>query len=88
MNVFEVFGGRAVLFDGAMGTMLQSAGLQSGEMPEALNYRAPEAVRGVHEAYIAAGADILTTNSFGANGIKMRGRRRKTPGEKYLSPRT
>ena len=73
MNVFEVFGGRAVLFDGAMGTMLQSAGLQSGEMPEAMNFRAPDAVRRIHEAYIAAGADVLTTNSFGANGIKMRG---------------
>ena len=73
MNIFKAFGGRAAIFDGAMGTMLQSAGLKSGEMPETLNYRDPEAVKRVHKAYIAAGADILTTNSFGANGIKMRG---------------
>ena len=73
MSIFEVFGGRAAIFDGAMGTMLQGARLAPGEMPEVLNFRDPDLIRAVHGEYINAGADVLTTNSFGANGIKLAG---------------
>lgn len=60
-----------LLFDGAMGTMLQSAGLPAGMPPEKMNLTAPEAVEAVHAAYAAAGADILTANTFGANRRKL-----------------
>ena len=59
------------LFDGGMGTMLQTSGLPAGAPPEALNLTAPEAVEAVHAAYLAAGADILTANTFGANRRKL-----------------
>ncbi len=64
-------GYRTLVFDGAMGTMLQSAGLKAGALPETLNSENPEAVLGVHRAYINAGADIISTNSFGANAVKL-----------------
>lgn len=60
-----------LLFDGAMGTMLQSAGLPAGMPPERMNLTDPEAVETVHAAYAAAGADILTANTFGANRRKL-----------------
>lgn len=63
-----------LLFDGAMGTMLQARGLAAGEEPERLLFERPEVVASVHEAYAAAGAHVATTNTFGAN-------RRKLPGD-------
>ena len=59
------------LFDGGMGTMLQRAGLRAGEVPERLNLTAPATVESIHRAYVQAGADILTANTFGANRRKM-----------------
>ena len=59
------------IFDGAMGTMLQAAGLKPGECPELLNINQPDVVKAVHEAYIKAGADIIETNTFGANRLKL-----------------
>ncbi len=61
-----------LLFDGAMGTMLQAAGLKPGELPELLNITSPDIVLGVHKKYVAAGADIITANTFGANQYKMK----------------
>lgn len=60
------------LFDGGMGTMLQAAGLETGQYPEKLNLTAPDTVKAIHTAYAAAGADILTANTFGASRHKMR----------------
>jgi 5-methyltetrahydrofolate--homocysteine methyltransferase len=57
--------------DGAMGTMLQAAGLPAGMMPEAWNADNPEAVRQVHRAYLAAGAQIITTNTFGGSRLRL-----------------
>lgn len=57
-------------FDGGMGTMLQAGGLKAGELPESLNFKNPELVYSVHEAYANAGADIISTNTFGANSLK------------------
>lgn len=59
------------IFDGAMGTMLQAAGLKPGECPELLNITHPEMVKAVHAAYIDAGSTIIETNTFGANRIKL-----------------
>ena len=59
------------LFDGGMGTMLQKAGLAAGQSPEGLNLTAPEKIEKIHTAYVQAGADILTANTFGANRWKM-----------------
>ncbi len=70
----RVFSGQAYLvFDGAMGTMLQAAGLKAGELPEMLNFTNPEAVQAVHRAYAQAGADVVSANTFGANAHKLGG---------------
>lgn len=61
---------RIEFFDGGLGTMLQFGGLKLGELPEQLNITKPELVFSVHEAYAAAGADYITTNTFGANALK------------------
>ncbi|MDY0257633.1 homocysteine S-methyltransferase family protein [Gudongella oleilytica] len=60
-----------LIFDGAMGTMLQNSGLKLGELPEILNITSPETIVGIHSKYIDAGADVIITNTFGANEIKM-----------------
>jgi 5-methyltetrahydrofolate--homocysteine methyltransferase len=57
--------GRPVLFDGGMGTLLQDAGLEDGAPGELWNLENPDGVRAAHSAYAAAGARILTTNTFG-----------------------
>lgn len=58
-------------FDGSMGTMLQSAGLKTGELPELLNLTDEEKVFAVHKAYASIGSEYITTNTFGANSLKM-----------------
>ena len=67
----SMLGQRIVFFDGGMGTQLQAAGLQPGEMPEAWNLTHAETVRAVHQRYLAAGADVVTTNTFGANRARL-----------------
>jgi methionine synthase I (cobalamin-dependent) len=62
---------RAVLFDGALGTELMARGLGRGVPPELWNSERPEAVREVHAAYFEAGADIVSTNSFGGTPIRL-----------------
>ena len=59
------------IFDGALGTMLQAGGLQPGACPELMNIEKPDIVRGIHEAYIRAGATIIETNTFGASTLKL-----------------
>lgn len=60
-----------ILFDGAMGTMLEARGaLEDVACPEELNVVAPEKVKAVHAAYIEAGAEAILTNTFGGNGVK------------------
>jgi len=61
-----------LVFDGAMGTMLQRLGLKAGGCPDELVLNEPEMILKVHRAYKNAGADIITTNTFGANAIKLR----------------
>ena len=61
-----------LVFDGAMGTQLQEAGLKAGEIPECLNITHPELIQSIHQKYLNAGADFITTNTFGANALKMK----------------
>jgi 5-methyltetrahydrofolate--homocysteine methyltransferase len=60
-----------VLGDGAMGTMLQAAGLVTGGISEEWNVSHPEAVLRIHQAYVDAGAQVLTANSFGGNRYRL-----------------
>ncbi|MCL4464508.1 MAG: homocysteine S-methyltransferase family protein [Chloroflexi bacterium] len=68
----ELLGQKVVVCDGAMGTILISMGLMGG-CPEELNVTAPEKIKSVHAMYVASGADIVETNSFGGNPIKLAG---------------
>lgn len=61
---------RIKFFDGSMGTMLQSAGLEAGELPELWNLTNREKVLEIHNAYAKAGSEFITTNTFGANRLK------------------
>ena len=60
-----------VIADGAMGTMLFSAGLQFGDPPEAWNVSEPDLVRRIHRGYLEAGSQILMTNTFGCNRLRL-----------------
>jgi 5-methyltetrahydrofolate--homocysteine methyltransferase len=62
---------RTLVFDGAMGTQLIAAGYRPVESPESWNVSDPEVVVGIHRAYLAAGADIIETNSFGGSRSKL-----------------
>ena len=59
-----------VYFDGGMGSLLQERGLAAGELPETWNLLRPEVLVDIHRAYLEAGANIMTTNTFGANRLK------------------
>lgn len=59
------------MFDGAMGTMLQSAGVADKPCPEYANIISPEIVTAIHRQYVNAGSNIIETNTFGANPIKL-----------------
>ena len=60
-----------LLLDGAMGTMLMAAGLESGDAPEEWNVLYPERVRAVHRGYIQAGSRLILTNSFGGTRYRL-----------------
>jgi methionine synthase I (cobalamin-dependent)/5,10-methylenetetrahydrofolate reductase len=62
---------RIMVADGAMGTMLYARGVFINQCYDELNVRSPELVLDVHRAYVKAGAEILETNSFGANRLKL-----------------
>ncbi|HEX4036628.1 MAG TPA: bifunctional homocysteine S-methyltransferase/methylenetetrahydrofolate reductase [Acidobacteriaceae bacterium] len=67
----KIFGRRAVLCDGAMGTSLYARGVFINRCYDELNLSQPELVRGVHEEYLQAGAEIIETNTFGANALRL-----------------
>ncbi len=71
MSFLEELLKRRLFFDGAMGTMLQTAGLMPGQLPESFNITNPNVVINIHEKYIKAGCNIIKTNTFGANPIKL-----------------
>lgn len=67
----KLFTGRPVLCDGAMGTMLYSCGVFINRCYDELNVTQPEMVRSVHEQYLLAGAEVIETNTFGANSFRL-----------------
>jgi homocysteine S-methyltransferase len=62
---------RIVLFDGAMGTMLYQRGVFINQCYDELNIRSPDLIREIHRQYVKSGAEVLETNSFGANRLKL-----------------
>lgn len=62
---------RYILLDGAMGTMLQAAGLKLGQIPETLSFTEEELLVGIHRRYVESGSDIIYTNTFGGNRYKL-----------------
>ena len=71
MDVREYIKNNIILFDGAMGTMLQQKGLKIGENPEVFGFKNPEKLMDIHSQYLEAGSNIITTNTFGANELKL-----------------
>src|SRR5215212_2547181 len=71
-NFRELLDGTGIhVFDGAMGTRLYDKGVYINRSYDELNLTAPDLVREVHEEYVAAGADIIETNTFGATRHKL-----------------
>jgi len=66
-----LFTGKPVLCDGAMGTMLYSCGVFINRCYDELNVTQPDMVRSVHEQYLLAGAEVIETNTFGANSFRL-----------------
>lgn len=73
MNVLEWIKDQILIFDGAMGTMLQKRGLAAGALPELLNLTDHDTVLQIHKDYVFAGADVVTTNTFQAHELKLQG---------------
>lgn len=71
-EILKEIGHRPIFFDGAMGTMLQTKGLQPGEAPEIWNVSHPDIVQEIHESYLEVGSDIVKANTFGANRFRCR----------------
>lgn len=72
MSIKKLIGNKIILFDGGMGTMIQKHGLQVGELPELLNMTNPDVIQSIHAQYAEAGSDVITTNTFGANRLKLK----------------
>ena len=70
MGILETVRKRKLFFDGGMGSLLVAKGLQPGELPETWNVTHPEVLQEIHLQYLRAGSDEITTNTFGANGLK------------------
>mgnify|MGYP002854580325 CR=1 FL=1 len=66
--------GLPLFFDGGMGTMIQSSLVSDYDIPEDLNITNSPIIAGIHEKYLAAGANVITANTFGANPLKNEGR--------------
>lgn len=73
MTFKELLGKKMLFFDGATGTQLQARGLKPGELPESWNFTHPEIVEAVHRGYLDVGSNIVKSNTFGANPIKLKG---------------
>ncbi len=70
MGILETVRERKLFFDGGMGSLLVAKGLKPGELPETWNVTHPEVLQEIHLEYLRAGSDEITTNTFGANGLK------------------
>ena len=72
MDIRELNNDEILLFDGGIGTMLQKAGLKLGEQPEILNFTEENLIKEIHKEYIEAGSKVISTNTFGANELKLK----------------
>jgi len=72
MTVIEHIKRTGLLLDGAMGTMLMRKGIKSGTIPELMNLEKSDIVLDIHRAYLDAGSDMITTNTFGGSRIKLK----------------
>ena len=70
-HLADIFGSRPVLADGAMGTVLYARGIFINRCYDELNLSDPGLILSVHEEYLQAGAEILETNTFGANRFRL-----------------
>lgn len=70
-DILMRLGREMLVLDGAMGTMLQRAGMEPGTCPELLNVQAPEMVGQVHSSYATVGSDCTITNTFGGSAPKL-----------------
>ena len=68
--ILEKLKERILFFDGGMGSLLQANGLKPGELPETWNVTHSDLIVKLHREYLEAGADMIKTNTFGANGLK------------------
>ena len=71
-NFLERLNDEVLVCDGAMGTMLMKEGMPDGVCPEMWGIENAKILTQIHKAYIDAGSDIITTNTFGANAIKLK----------------
>lgn len=67
LSIKEKLKSQRVYFDGGFGTMLQSMGLSQGNTPESWNLSNPDKIISLHKAYLEAGSDVITANTFGIN---------------------
>lgn len=70
-DILHVLGQRVVVADGAMGSLLFERGVDSSSCYDALNLTDSGLVSSIHQAYVAAGAEVIETNTFGANRVKL-----------------
>lgn len=70
-RILELIGKRTVLLDGGMGTEIMKHGFSQGECPERWNFDKPDIIKSIHRSYFEAGSDVVLTNSFGGNLIKL-----------------
>lgn len=70
MSILQELEKRILFCDGGMGSLLQQAGLKPGELPGVWNMTHPEVLVQIHRDYLEAGADIVTTNTFGVDRLK------------------
>ena len=71
MDILKDIQSGYLIFDGAMGTMLQKSGLEIGEIPDLLSLTNPDLLIDIHRQYVNAGSQCITTNTFGANRLKI-----------------
>lgn len=70
MNILDYIKDNILYLDGGMGTILQGKGLRAGELPERWNILNREIMVDIHKAYLEAGANVISANTFGANSLK------------------
>ncbi len=70
-TILDLVKERVILLDGGMGTELIKQGFPQGECPESWNVEKPDIVKKIHLSYFNAGSDVVLTNSFGGNKIKL-----------------